>query len=363
MSAITLKSKLGNGSQISKLEKSKKESGSGAPEQPLSWASSSGALVIGRQQKLEPTAGLQDVVVVQFSPIQPKENLEQIKDLLNKTNEDLSHRLKFFKKCITALLSDTDQLKDPVTHEVFSPSDESDLSILKAVMTSLNSAEDYDGPYTIESIKGFIRNNITNPPGCRGTIEKIVSFKDYLEKIKEDINDFIKNSDNKNKLNSLVDQLIDQCDLSKNEDVNEINESLQGLLSDASTEDRLSTNPSFFIPVCLEAICHSYVFVDAILNSDQSQSQTALASLLVAASAIRTLGGFCLSSNRNNSLVIGWLAESMIFSSTIGILANSWEEHGIFPWQNGFNRPYIVYAFLRGALDFVCLCLLCCQCD
>jgi hypothetical protein len=251
----------------------------------------------------------------------------------------------------------------------------------------------YHGPYAIKSIQDLINQQMQNCPNCRGPIKNIVSFKDYLLKIKEDINNYIKDSDNKHQLKLLVDQLIDQCDLSKNEDVNKINESLQrplleqpsqatddffrnlgislGLDSDSDdpTEDRLSLEDRFsledrlslFMLICIETICHSAIFVDA--NSDQSQSQTALASLLVAASAIRTLGGFCLSSNRNNSLVIGWLAESMIFSSTIGILANSWEEHGIFPWQNGFNRPYIVYAFLRGALDFVCLCLLCCQCD
>lgn len=365
---------------------------------------SEASCVIGRAQTSEPTAELQDVVV----QLPPEKAFSQLYDLLGKTNEGSSHRLTFFIELIKAF-HDKKGLIDIITREKFSPSAESNLFILKAVMIRHpNGATDYHGPHASESIKGLIDSRTKRCPGCRVDIEKIVSFRDYLVKIKEDINDSIKNSDNKNKLNSLIDQLIGQCDLRTNEDVNQINESLQQLLrrevrpsqatddfssnlirlqfpdpqlpqsaassdastarsdapaarSDAPTEGRLCADPSFLIPVCFETICHSTIFVGAILNSDQSQSQTALASLLVAATAIRILGGFCLSSDRNKILVTVGLAESMIFSSTIGILANSWEEHGIFPWQNGFERPDIAYSSFRGTLYAVCLCSLCFQ--
>lgn len=283
----------------------------------------------------------------------PQKALSKLKEALDRVSDD-----EFFKSLIDHLMAG--ELIEPISLQKISPSHgDNSIFILSTIM--ICHEDDYHGPYDIQSIQNMIDHSVAkNCPECRRPIENIISFEDYLSKIKEAINvsQELDNDINDQIITSL-NQLIGLCDL-KNDDIDAINAELSTelppvlppVLPPELPPVFLNVNPSEVEALLLTVTAAALLYDD----NDGLLENGVAASMVILASLLRLGGRFIVRSENSDRLIRSTLPECMLLCSAVAWtgmqLPNSDPPHvltRIFP-----------YLFIRlGVLS----CLWCCDID
>jgi len=181
------------------------------------------------------------------------------------------------------------------------------------------------GPSDGQSMARLLKDR-ANCPVCRVPINKIITFREYLNTIKQEINNLIKDKQIERKeveeVPQLIDQLIQQCSSIKIEDI-------QPPADQPPADQPPADQPPGIYRV---EKCLSLVVIDLMINASVvaaslhgkdniSLEEVGAKSLLILASLLRLGGSFVVRSENSDCGIRGVLPEIMIFTGCIATIS------------------------------------------